>query len=143
MPATVKYKKATTFSYLWSITCTRQTAVEAEFKSSSPEDAEVRQHQEIGEVAARIPDEEVLQFVNEGGINPFARRDWRSEPPDSNFDAASDVSDVSDFSVWRESCKDDSSDVDEDPDGPEFNSDYDTDPDVDSEGLSDDSDVDE
>lgn len=113
------------------------------FVLKSPEDADVRQHQEIGEVAARIPNEEVLQFVNEGGINPFAKRDWRLEPPDSDFDAAPDVSDVSDFSVWRENCRDDSSDVDEDPNGPEFNSDYDTDPDVDSEGLSDDSDVDE
>lgn len=107
------------------------------FVLKSPKDADVYEHQEIGEVAARIPDEEVLQFVNEGGINPFANRDWRPERPDSDFDATSDVSDVSDFSVWRES------DVDGDPDGPEFNSDYDTDPDVDSEGLSDDSDIDE
>jgi hypothetical protein len=113
------------------------------FVLKSLEDADVREHNDFGEVAARIPDEEVLQFVNEGGINPFARRDWRPEPPDSDFDAASDVSDVSDISVWRGSCRDDSSDVDEDPDGPEFNSDYDTEPDVDSEGLSDDSDVDE
>jgi hypothetical protein len=114
------------------------------FVLKSPEDADVRQHQEIGEIAARIPDEEVLQFVNEGGINPFAKRDWRSEPPvDTDFDAASYVSDVSDFSVWRVRCRDDSSDVDKDPDGPEFNSGYDTDPDVDSDGLSDDCDVDE
>jgi hypothetical protein len=111
------------------------------FVLKSPIDADVRQHAEIGEVAARIPDEEVLQFVNEGGINPFTNRDWRAEPPDSDFDAASDVSDVSDFSFWRESRGDDSSDVDEDRDGPEFNSDYNTDPDVDSEELSDDSDV--
>jgi len=113
------------------------------FVLKSPEDADVWQHRDFGEVAARIPDEEVLQFVNEGGINPFANRDWRLEPADSDFEAASDVSDVSDFSVWKESRRDDSSDVDEDPDGPEFNSDYDTEPDVDSEGLSDDSDVDE
>jgi hypothetical protein len=110
------------------------------FVLKSPIDADVRQHQNFGEVAVRIPDEKVLQFVNEGGINPFAKRDWRSEPAYFDSDDASDVSDVS---VWKESCRDDSGNVDEDLDGPEFNSDYDTNPDVDSEGLSDDSDVDE
>ena len=104
------------------------------FVLKSPVDADVRQHQDICEVAARIPDEEVLRFVNEGGINPFAKRDWRLDPSeDTDFDNASDVSDVSDFSVWRERCRHDSSDVDNDPDGPEFHSDYDTDPEVDSE----------
>jgi hypothetical protein len=112
------------------------------FVLKSPVDADVLQHEEDWEVAARIPNEEVLRFVNEGGINPFAKRDWRSQPPvDSDFEAASDVSDVSDFSAWRR-CRDDSSDVDKDPDGPEFHSDYDTDPEVDSE-LSDYSGVDE
>jgi hypothetical protein len=111
------------------------------FVLKSPEDADVRQHQELGEVPVRILDEDVLHFVNEGGINPFANRDWRSEPPiESDFDAASDVSDISDFSVWKDKQTEDLEDIDHDLDGPEYNSDYDTEPDVDFEGTFDDSD---
>jgi hypothetical protein len=98
-------------------------------------------YQELGEVPVRILDEDVLHFVNEGGINPFANRDWRSEPPiESDFDAASDVSDISDFSVWKDKQTEDLEDIDHDLDGPEYNSDYDTEPDVDFEGTFDDSD---
>jgi hypothetical protein len=100
----------------------------------------VREHQEIDEVPARIPDEKVLRFVNEGGLNPFSKRDWRSEPPmDSDFDAGSEVSDVSDFSVWKDRRPDDRQDTDYDLDGPEYNSDYDTEPDAELDGTSDDS----
>jgi hypothetical protein len=112
------------------------------FVLKSPEDDDVRQHQEVGEAPARILDEDVLHFVNEGGINPFAKRDWRSEPSiDIDTDAGSNVSDVSDFSMWKEEQTDDMEDIDHDPDGPEHNSDYDTEPDIDFDGSSDDSDL--
>jgi hypothetical protein len=112
------------------------------FILKSPEDADVRQHQEIGEVPARILDEDVLRFVNVGGINPFTKRDWRLEPPnDTDVDTTSDVSDVSDFSVWKDKQTVDLEDIDNDLDGPEYNSDYDTEPDIDFEGTSDDSDL--
>lgn len=115
------------------------------FTLKNPEDADVREHQEIWEVPARIPDERVLRFVNEGGLNPFTERDWRLEPPiDTDVDAGSEVSDhsdVSDFSVWKDTQTDDSQDIDYDEDGPEFNSDYDTEPDFESDGTSDDFDL--
>lgn len=107
------------------------------FILKSPEDADVRQHQEEGKVPVRILNKDVLHFVNEGGLNPFAERVWRTElTVYDDLDAISDVSDVSDFSMWRDDGLEDS---DSDLDGPEYNSDYDTEPDVDSEGESDDS----
>jgi hypothetical protein len=111
------------------------------FTLKSPKDAEVREHQEIGEVPVRIPAETALRFVNEGGLNPFAKRKWRSEPAiDTDVDAGSEVSDVSDFSVWKDTPAEDAQDIDHDLDGPEYNSDYDTEPDVESDATSDDSD---
>lgn len=111
------------------------------FTLKGPEDAEVREHQEIGEVPVRIPAEKALQFVNEGGLNPFAKRKWRSEPAiDTDVDAGSEVSDVSDFSVWKDTPAEDPQDIDHDLDGPEYNSDYDTEPDRESNTASDDSD---
>jgi hypothetical protein len=111
------------------------------FTLKSPEDAEVREHQELREVPVRIPAEKTLRFVNEGGLNPFAKRTWRSEPPlDTDVDAASEASDVSDFSVWKDTQAEDPQDIDHDLDGPEYHSDYDTEPDVESDATSDDSD---
>lgn len=112
------------------------------FVLRGPEDADVRHHQEIGEILARIPDEDVLHFMNKGRINPFATRDWRSEPPiDSVFDAASEVSNVSDCSVWKGKGTDDLEDVDHDLDGPEYRLDYNTEPDTGIDTTSDASDL--
>jgi hypothetical protein len=130
------------WEHVLAVLCVFKTFHLDSFVLKSPEDADVRQHQEIGEVPARILDEDVLHFVNDGGINPFTKRDWRPEPPDdTDVDAASDVSDVSDFSVWKDKQTDALEDIDLDTDGPEYDSDYDTDPDTDFEGTFDDSDL--
>ena len=88
----------------------------------SPEDDEVRHHQENGEVPSRISEDDVLHFVNDRGVSPVACRYWRSENPiDTDLDGASDVSDSSDFSVWKYNQANDPDDIDNDLGGTEHN----------------------
>jgi hypothetical protein len=71
-------------------------------------------------------------FINGRGLNPFAQHQW---VPIKDVEIMSNASDYSDISVW----KDDASNMtDDDPDGPEYNSDYDFDAESGSGSESDD-----
>lgn len=102
-------------------------------------DADVRAGVDRGEIPSRVANKEVLDYVNQGGVNPFSRRKWKQEPrDDAGADAdeeASVNSEYSDGSVWNPKNIANMSHVeaDEDPNGPEFDTDYDFDAESDSE----------
>lgn len=100
------------------------------FILKSPRDEEsYRYHVSQGQIAPRVNSQDVLRFINEGGSNPYANRQWISFYDDDTLSHASEYSDISGWGGHASRYGDGDFDniVDEDPDGPEYNSDYDFD----------------
>ncbi len=106
------------------------------FILKSPRDEEsYRCHVSRGEIAPRVNSQDVLRFINEAGSNPYANRRWITYYDDDTISHASDYSDISGWGGDSLKYGDGDFDniVDEDPDGPEYNSDYDFDAESESE----------
>ena len=106
------------------------------FILKSPRDEEsYRCHVSEGQIAPRVNSQDVLRFINEGGSNPYANRRWIRLDDDDTLSNASEYSDISGWAGHASKYGDGDFDnvVDEDPDGPEYNSDYDFDAESESE----------
>lgn len=99
---------------------------------TSPWDFDIR-HFEAGDepmmIPARVSNEHLLAYINNGGVNPFERRHWVAFDDSSRAqrgfdDVPDDLSEYSDISEWSPT---DHPDPVEDPEGPEFNENYDFD----------------
>ncbi|EXJ76319.1 uncharacterized protein A1O5_00827 [Cladophialophora psammophila CBS 110553] len=86
------------------------------------------------QVPSRVPSDAILDFINNGGINPFEARSWRKpwhiSEERQNYVEDDSLSNYSDLSEWFPA---DHPTPVEDLDGPEFDEDYDFDAEEDSD----------